>query len=61
MNDFLLLAQPPKPLGNSFSFEKYVNTTFKLYKKVRLKLKAVTYETIMYHLESSDINSYCIL
>lgn len=52
MNDFLLLAQPPKPLGNSFSFEKCANTTFKLYKKVRLKLKAVTYEIVMYHLES---------
>jgi hypothetical protein len=42
MNDFLLLAQPPKPMGNTFSFEKYANTTFKLYKKVRLKLQAVT-------------------
>jgi hypothetical protein len=39
MNDFLLLTQPPKPLGNSFSFEKYANATFKLYKKVRLKFK----------------------
>jgi hypothetical protein len=45
MNDFLLLAKPPKPLGNSFSFEKYANTTFKLYKKVRHGLKTVTYET----------------
>ncbi|PSN50566.1 Intersectin-1 [Blattella germanica] len=33
MNDFLLLAQPPKPIGNNFSFEKYANATFKLYKK----------------------------
>jgi hypothetical protein len=33
MNDFLLLAQPPKSIGNIFSFEKYANTTFKLYKK----------------------------
>ncbi|KAJ9601403.1 hypothetical protein L9F63_000427, partial [Diploptera punctata] len=34
MNDFLLLAQPPKPVGNSFKFdEKYVNSIFKLYKK----------------------------
>jgi hypothetical protein len=46
MNDFLLLAQPPKPLGNSFSFEKYANTTFKLYKKVRFKHNVVTYETV---------------
>ncbi|XP_069671614.1 intersectin-1 isoform X3 [Periplaneta americana] len=33
MNDFLLLAYSPKPLGGTFSFEKYANTTFKLYKK----------------------------
>jgi hypothetical protein len=58
MNDFLLLAQPFKPLGSSFSFEKYASTTFKLYKKVRLKLKVVTYETVMYCLESPDINGY---
>ena len=48
MNDFLLLAHPPKPVGNIFSFEKYANTTFKLYKKVRLKLQAVAYEIIHY-------------
>ena len=35
MNDFLLLAQPPKPVGNIFSFEKYANSLFKLYRKVR--------------------------
>jgi hypothetical protein len=58
MNDFLLLAQPPKPLGNSFSFEKYASTTFKLYKKVRLKLKVVTYETVLYCLESPDNKQY---
>jgi hypothetical protein len=45
MNDFLLLAKPAKPLGNSFSFEKYANTTFKLYKKVRHEHKTVSYES----------------
>jgi hypothetical protein len=49
MNDFFLLAQPPKPVGNIFSFEKHANTTFKLYKKVRLKLQAVTFEIVTYH------------
>jgi hypothetical protein len=46
MNDFLLLTQPPKPIGNVFAFEKYANTTFKLYKKVRLKLKLLLMKSL---------------
>jgi len=53
MNDFLLLAQPPKPIGNTFSFEKYASTTFKLYKKVRLKLQAIVYEIITFRVVES--------
>jgi hypothetical protein len=46
MNDFLLLAQPPKPIGNIFTFEKCANTTLKLYRKVRLALQAIAYDII---------------
>ena len=61
MNDFLLLAQPPKPIGNVFSFEKHANTTFKLYKKVRLKLQAIAYEIITFRVVESGYSyiNYC--
>ena len=61
MNDFLLLAQPPKSIGNIFSFEKYANTTFKLYKKVRLKLQAFAYEIITFRVVESAYSyiNYC--
>ena len=56
MNDFLLLAQPPKPIGNTFSFERYASTTFKLYNKVRLKCQATAFEIITFRV----VKSACI-
>ncbi|XP_066905736.1 intersectin-1 isoform X4 [Halyomorpha halys] len=33
MNDFLLLAQPNRPLGGQFSFERHQNVLFRIYKQ----------------------------
>lgn len=61
MNDFLLFAQPPKPIGNIFLFERYANTTFKLYRKVRVKLQAIAYEIITFRVVESAYSyiNYC--
>lgn len=34
-NDFLLLAQPGRPLGQPFSFDRHSHVKFKIYKQVK--------------------------
>lgn len=43
MNDFLLLAQPNRPLGGQFSFEKQQNVLFRIYKQVSVFSLAIEY------------------
>ncbi|XP_054264037.1 intersectin-1 isoform X2 [Macrosteles quadrilineatus] len=44
MNDFLLLAQPSRPLGQSFSFDRHSHVRFKIYRKPFLLSELVIHQ-----------------